>query len=136
MITFEYSVQLRRPVNAVYNPCRPRPLRENIVVTASHDQIHELEKRYACTVYKCDYGSDATPGAALCVELVDWRSHRKVKLRFRVAPSHACFVGEPEVEVRDIYNETCPFGSSIRSRYCAPLFSDPSFFLSLLYPKV
>lgn len=68
-------------------------------------QVHDLEKKYACTT-KALGGHGAGDGgvkglAVLCVEVANWRSKQKlVRLRFRLSTSFACCVGAPEVEVR------------------------------------
>ena len=60
-------------------------------------QVHEVEKSHACTVTPHQIGG----GATLCVEVADWRARRALRLKFRVAPSFACCVGGPRVEVRE-----------------------------------
>lgn len=69
-------------------------------VTNKHcRQVHKLEKEYACTVAASGIGEGVAAGATLCIELTNWRTRRQLRLKFRVATTHACCVGHPEVEV-------------------------------------
>ncbi|CAM9856090.1 unnamed protein product, partial [Ectocarpus sp. 12 AP-2014] len=66
-------------------------------------EVHDLEKKYACTVTVVDqYVASAAVeiAAVLCVEVANWRSKQKlVRLRFGLSTSFACLVGAPRVEV-------------------------------------
>lgn len=74
------------------------------VVVVRWFKVHDLEKKYACTVtvVERDGASAAVHRVAvLCVEVANWRSKQKlVRLRFGLSTSFACLVGAPQVEVR------------------------------------
>lgn len=91
-------------------------------------QVHELEKKYACTAFTSNFGETAVTGATLCVELADWRSHQQLRLRFRVAPFYACFVGEPEVEVKSRCRK---WSRVIRGMHCT--VADNHFYFDVLH---
>ncbi|CAB1117618.1 unnamed protein product [Ectocarpus sp. CCAP 1310/34] len=65
-------------------------------------EVHDLEKKYACTVAVVEHdGASAAveKAAVLCVEVANWRSKQKlVRLRFGLSTSFACLVGAPQVE--------------------------------------